>query len=116
MFRNSNTVTAEPAHDDVDVTADDLIPVSHLALDLPEPPAGAWTVYLAAKGIEVVLDDIGRLAISRDNARQLITEHRENEARQRELAERREAQLIEQDRQRRQPCLRVFRPAWFLTA
>ena len=47
-------------------------------------------------GITVITDDIGRKAISRADARRLLTERRESEARGREAAER---QAIELDRQ-----------------
>jgi hypothetical protein len=58
---------------------------------LPEP-AGGWVAYLAGRGIEVITDDIGRDAISRDDARLLIAERRAAEARKREVAERQERQ------------------------
>jgi hypothetical protein len=74
-----------------------LIPISHLQLDLGEPPVGGWTAYLAGRGIPIVDDEIGRLAITTDDARMLLTEKRENEIRNREVLERHEAQLIQQD-------------------
>jgi hypothetical protein len=74
----------------------DLVPLSVLALDLAAPSVGGWPAYLAGRGIAVVPDDIGRLAVSRDDARRLITERREAEARGREAAER---QAVELDRQ-----------------
>ena len=43
----------------VEVPADDLIPLSHLSLDLPVPPIG-WVAYLNNKGVEIVVDDLGR--------------------------------------------------------
>jgi hypothetical protein len=52
----------------VTVPADTLIPLSHLALDLPAPTTG-WPVELDRRGIEVVTDDIGRKAISRADAK-----------------------------------------------
>jgi hypothetical protein len=99
MFK-TNVPVVELAHDD-DVTTSKLIPLSHLALDLPEPEVGGWHAYLNAKGVDVVVDDIGRLAVARSDARMLITEHREAEAHAREVTERREAQLIQQDQLRR---------------
>ena len=66
------------------VMNDELIPLSHLALDLDVPPEG-WTVYLEGRGIAVVADDLGRLAIARSDARQLFVERRENEARKAQL-------------------------------
>lgn len=58
-------------------------------------------MFLAARGVEVTLDDIGRLAVARDDARQLLTEKREREAeraRRRKLAE---AQAVADDQIRR---------------
>jgi len=50
---------------------DPLIPLSHLALDV-----GATAAELATRlADEVLTDDLGRLAIDRDRARQLIAEH-----------------------------------------
>jgi hypothetical protein len=71
-----------------------------LELDLSAPPLG-WNFYLAGRGVEITLDDIGRAAISRADARQLLDEHREAEARNREVMERREQQFIQQDQLRR---------------
>jgi hypothetical protein len=100
MFRNTAPVT-EPPHDDVGTAVPTgPIPLSVLELDLPTPATG-WLIELDRRGIEVVTDDVGRLAVSRENARQLITEHRQAETRQREVMERQEQQLIQQDRLRR---------------
>jgi hypothetical protein len=71
-----------------------------LELDLAAPVEG-WGAFLASRGIEVVLDDIGRLSISRGAARQLFAEKREAEAHAREVAARREREAIEADQQRR---------------
>jgi len=76
------------------------VPLSVLELDLSAPPLG-WNFYLAGRGVEITLDDIGRAAISRADARQLLDEHREAEARNREVMERREQQFIQQDQLRR---------------
>jgi hypothetical protein len=92
-------VTEPDAPDDV-VPADP-IQISYLALDLDAPAVGGWPAYLAAKGIAVVVDDIGRPSIARDDARMLLTERREAEIRNREVMARREAQLIQQDQLRR---------------
>ena len=89
----------EPSHD-VTVPSDDLVPISHLELDLPAPTTG-WLVELDRRHIPVVLDDVGRRSISRADARQLFDERRENEIRQREVAERQEREAIEADRVRR---------------
>jgi hypothetical protein len=67
----------------------------------PTVPVEGWNVYLAGRGIAVVDDDIGRPAVARADARQLLTEQREAEARGREKAAELERQAVEQDRQRR---------------
>jgi hypothetical protein len=54
---------------------EELIPLSHLALDLEEPLDG-WGPVLAARGIELVEDDLGRAAIARADARRLIEQRR----------------------------------------
>jgi hypothetical protein len=72
------TVEAEPV---------ETIPLSHLALDLPAP-IGGWVASLTARGIDVVTDDIGRLAITRDDARTLFAERAEAEAKRAEQAAR----------------------------
>jgi hypothetical protein len=98
VFNKAAAAIAEPAPE-VIVPAD-VIPLSHLELDLPTPVEG-WAVFLAARGIEVTLDDIGRMAISRDDARRLLTEKREREAehaRRRKLAE---ARAVADDQLRR---------------
>jgi hypothetical protein len=60
-----------------------------------------WTAYLAAKDIEIVTDDLGRLSISRTDARRLFDERREAEARKREAAAAAEAAAIKADQQYR---------------
>jgi ParB-like chromosome segregation protein Spo0J len=72
------------------MTAEPVIPLSVLGLDLPEPAVEATA--LEHRGIEVLRDDLGRAAISRVAARMLLTEHREQQeavARRREEIERR---------------------------
>jgi len=94
MFRT--TAVTEPPHD-VD-TSEPPIPLSVLSLDLPEPPAG-WIAYLNNIGVEVVVDDVGRSAISRVDAKQLFDEHREAEAlkaEKRAAAEKRAIELASQ--------------------
>ena len=54
----------------------ELIPLSVLALDHPEPLAG-WEPLLQARGIELLTDDLYRPAIRREDARQLAEERRE---------------------------------------
>jgi hypothetical protein len=98
MFRTAPVTEPAPAVTD---PAEDLIPLSVLRLDLPDAPVEGWPAYLAGRGIEVGVDDIGRSAISRADARQLFDERREAGGRAREVAERQEREAIEQDRQRR---------------
>jgi hypothetical protein len=80
----------------------EVIPLSVLELDLPAPGEG-WPTYLTGRGVEVTLDDIGRAAISRADARQLFDEQREAEVRRRERAAQLERQAVERDQQRRAP-------------
>jgi hypothetical protein len=83
------------------VSSDDLIPISHLSLDLDASPAGGWDAYLDGRGIPVVFDDIGRMAVARDDARQLLTEKREREAEQARRRKLAEAQAVADDQIRR---------------
>ena len=94
MFR---TPVAEPDAP-APVQAVDTIPLSHLELDLPAPITG-WLIELDRRGIQVVSDDIGRPSVSRDNARVLIAEHHQNEARKARMREEAEQAAIEADQQ-----------------
>jgi hypothetical protein len=79
----------------------ELVPLSELSLDLAVPATG-WAAELSRRGIETVVDDIGRPAIARSDARDLLTERREQQeaaARHREQVEQR---AIEADRLFRQ--------------
>jgi hypothetical protein len=98
MFRNAAPVTEPDAPDDVGTAVPtNLIPLSVLQLDL-DPPAGGWDAYLTGRGVGIAVDDIGRKAISRADARQLFDEKREAEARAREIAQRQEHRAVERDR------------------
>ena len=108
MFGTSTKTDIPPAQDVG--PAEDPVPLSVLALDLPAP-AGSWPVYLQGRNIPVVVDDIGRDAISRSDARQLFTEHRENLVRAREVAARREQRAIDED-QRFRAQLYSGQPWW----
>jgi hypothetical protein len=92
MFRNV-PVTEPPA---ADVAPADLVPLSHLQLDLAEPAIG-WAAELAARGVEIVLDDLGRASIARADARRLIAERREAEARAAQKREAVEQAAVERD-------------------
>ena len=84
----------------VDAQGDQLIPLSVLELRLAGAGSG-WAAYLADRGISITIDDIGRAAVARSDARQLLTEQREVEARGREKAAELERQAIEADQLRR---------------
>jgi hypothetical protein len=89
----------QPPLPDVKVPAD-LLPLSHLELDLPAP-VESWAAHLAGRNIEITLDDIGRMSISREDARLLIAEQREAEVRRREKVAELERQAVEADQRRR---------------
>jgi hypothetical protein len=73
------------------------IPLAVFELDYPTPPAG-WAAELNRRGVAIVLDDIGRPSIPRAAARDLLTEHREEEARKARHREEIERRAIEADR------------------
>jgi hypothetical protein len=73
------------------------IPLSVLSLDIEEPTCG-WAADLARRGISVTLDDLGRLSVSRADARRLFEEKRAAEQKAREVAQRNEREAIEADR------------------
>jgi hypothetical protein len=73
-------------------------PVSHLELDI-DAPGNGWAAYLSEKGLNVVLDDVGRLCVARGDARQLFTERREAEARAREVMARNEQAAVQRDQE-----------------
>jgi hypothetical protein len=77
----------------------DLVPVSHLKLDLPEQ--SDWHAYLADRNIEIVEDGIGRASIAGGAARMLIAEERQREQLRREKAAEAERLAVEADEQRR---------------
>jgi hypothetical protein len=98
MFKTAPA--AESAPDDVVKAPADLISLVELGLSLDKPAEG-WSNFLAARGVEIVEDDLGRDAIARSDARQLFDERREAEAYAREVAARQEQRFIEFDEQRR---------------
>jgi hypothetical protein len=67
----------------------ELIPLSHLLLDL-DPPVDGIDLELTRRGVPVVLDDLGRRAVSAEAARMLLAGQAEAAERGRELARRRE--------------------------
>jgi hypothetical protein len=72
------------------------VPLSVLSLDLPAPAEG-WQVYLNGRGVEIVVDDLGRPSIAREDAKQLFDEHRESEARKAEMRAAAEKRAVEAD-------------------
>ncbi len=108
MFKTGSTVT-EPAPV-VSVPAEP-VPLSVLELDVAAPSVG-WDAFLAERAIPLLVDDLGRDAVSRDNARLLLAEHRVQqaaaEARRRAVREEQERKAVEADRAFRvQRCRRV---------
>lgn len=97
MFRNTIPDT-EPAPNVVASAPSDPVPISVLSLDLDEP-VGGWTAYLTGRGIPIVSDDIGRQAVSRDDAKQLFDERREAEVRKREMLAQQELRAELADRE-----------------
>ena len=75
-----------------------VVTLSHLSLDLSEPPLG-WVAYLAGRGVAVVEDDLGRPSIPRAAARMLFDEHRADEVRKAEHRQRQEREAVEADRE-----------------
>ena len=59
------------------------IPISHLSLDLPEPVVG-WERAFSERGVEIILDDVGRPSVPRHVLGELLAEHRERETRRAE--------------------------------
>ena len=82
MFRN--TAVAEP--DAIPTISDETVALSVLSLDVT-PPAVGWDVYLSDRGVEIVIDDVGRKSVSRSDARALLAEQREAESQKRAAAE-----------------------------
>lgn len=76
----------------------DLVPLSHLHLDVPAPAAG-WRVELDRRGIATVVDDLGRPCISRSDVRELLDEDRANEARKARRRAAAEAAAVAADRE-----------------
>ncbi len=76
-------------------TLRELIPISHLALELPSPGVD-WAHYLRGRGIEVTVDYAGRPAVSCAVVKQLIQEKNDAEAKAREVAAVRDAEFERQ--------------------
>jgi hypothetical protein len=93
MFRTMTDTEPAPV-----VSNPDPVPLSVLELDL-DPPTTGWEPFLTDRGIAVLVDDLGRKSISRDNARQLLDDQREAEVRRQEVVKRNEQRAIEADQQ-----------------
>ena len=97
MFKSS-VPAVDPAP--VEVEPADLIPLSHFALDHPQPSEG-WSNFLGRRGITLRPDDIGRDSIRRSDAQKLLHEQRANELRAAKLRQLAEAEAVEADQLRR---------------
>jgi hypothetical protein len=91
MSKENTTVKKEDAMENTDEGREiahrvakqfltELIPLSHLALDVDEPIEG-WESFFVERGIEIVTDDVGRRSVSREVLAELLAEQREHEAR-----------------------------------
>jgi hypothetical protein len=76
------------------------LPLSVLALDLAEPVEG-WPIFLGARAIAIIPDDLGRDSVSRGDARRLLDEKREADLRQAALRRLAEQEAVEADERRR---------------
>ena len=76
------------AEQEVVCDACQLVPISVLSLDHPEPVSG-WAALLEGRDVEVVEDDLGRPAVRRVDARALLEQQREWERRNAEEARQR---------------------------
>jgi hypothetical protein len=103
MFRNSGSAEVAGIEQGTYArTRDnaDLIPLSHLALDLAAPVEG-WPLFLGARAIAIIPDDLRRDCVSRGDARRLLDEKREQELRQAALRRLAEQEAVEADERRR---------------
>jgi hypothetical protein len=82
-----------------DLSPEPLVPLSHLALDLPVPSEG-WADFLGRRAIAFRPDDLGRDCVRRQDARRLLDERRADELRRRARARQQEQEAVEADRVR----------------
>jgi hypothetical protein len=73
------------------------ISLSVLVLDLGDEPPDGWAAFFSSRGVEIILDDVDRPSVSRDDARRLFAESRAAEARRQEAMRRAEQAAIEVD-------------------
>jgi hypothetical protein len=107
MFRHNTDVAEVGVIEQGDLArdhVDDLVPVSHLSLDLPDQ--SDWHAYLAGRNIEIVEDAIGRASITAGAARMLIAEERQREQLRQDQLARIEAEVVAADELRQ---ARIFR-------
>jgi hypothetical protein len=78
MSRNTKTAVQDPKV--VACDACQLVPLTHLSLDLDEPTAG-WAAMLAGRQVEVVEDDLGRPSVPRRVLGELLADREDQEAR-----------------------------------
>jgi hypothetical protein len=103
MFRTAPVPEPEPAEVENVLhrgANDDLIPLSHVGLEIGEPAEG-WAVFLGARGIRFVADRIGRDSVSVGDAQRLLAERREAELKKRARLKAQEAAAVEADELRR---------------
>jgi hypothetical protein len=74
-----------------------LVPLTILALDIDEPVVG-WPAFFPARGIELIEDDLGRMAIRREDVRTLIAERREWELKAAAETSRRQEETVRKSR------------------
>jgi hypothetical protein len=72
------------------------IPLSHFALDYPQPPEG-WALFLGRHAIKFAPDDLGRDCIRRGDAKRLLDERRAHQLRVAAGARVAEAEAVEAD-------------------
>lgn len=82
------------------MSAEQVVPLSVLNLDLPAP-AGGWAVELGRRGVVIIEDDLGRAAVPRSVARSLLAERREQEATAARAREELERRVVAADEARR---------------
>jgi len=76
------------------------VPLSHLELELDRPVEG-WPIFLGARGVKIIGDDLGRDSVARHDARRLLDERREQQVRQAALARLAEQEAVAADERRR---------------
>jgi hypothetical protein len=76
------------------------VPLKILELEMDRPVDG-WPMFLGARAIAIIPDDLGRDSVSRGDARRLLDERREQELRAAALRRLAEREAIEADERRR---------------